>query len=406
MKVKSICSLSLISLSCILGAVHPSDTKLKKVWISTGKDVKSLIDKANIKVYAASFTESKDVAVLNVAEDDLHMIADYIHRRTGRCGGFFVEEHQEDPSFHYPKEPSLLEEWTDIDQIGTAHREIAEKMIEEVDEVSIRNSIIKLSDFKNRYYKSPHGTASQQWLKDTWERLIAARSDASVSLITHQNWSQPSVQMIITGTTKPDEYVVLGGHGDSISGWRSDPQMLAPGADDNASGVSTITEVIRILGAHPEYKPERSLIFYSYAAEEVGLRGSHEIAQSMKNQNKKIMGAMQLDMTNFKASPEDIVFMTDYTDPVLTSFTKQLITTYLPDITVKDDRCGYACSDHASWNRFGFKSVMPFESRMDDINNAIHTEDDTIANSSSNAKHATSFAKLAAAYIAELGLLN
>jgi hypothetical protein len=46
---------------------------------------------------------------------------------------------------------------------------------------------------------------------------------------------------------------------------------------------------------------------------------------------------------------------------------------------------------------------MPFEARMRDRNRFIHTRQDTLETSGTNAAHAVKFARLAAAYAIELG---
>ncbi|WP_370660982.1 M20/M25/M40 family metallo-hydrolase [Massilia cavernae] len=43
----------------------------------------------------------------------------------------------------------------------------------------------------------------------------------------------------------------------------------APGADDDASGIAGLTEVLRVLAAG-DYKPRRTIKLIAYAAEEVG----------------------------------------------------------------------------------------------------------------------------------------
>ena len=67
--------------------------------------------------------------------------------------------------------------------------------------------------------------------------------------------------------------MVLGGHLDSISNAGSGETMRAPGADDDASGIASMTEALRAMIASG-YKPRRTIKMMGYAAEEVGLRGS------------------------------------------------------------------------------------------------------------------------------------
>jgi len=58
-----------------------------------------------------------------------------------------------------------------------------------------------------------------------------------------------------------------------------------------------------------------------------------------------------------------------------------LVGTYLPALKLGYDKCGYGCSDHASWNAQGYPASMPFESSMARDNPTIHTAKDTLANS-------------------------
>jgi len=111
---------------------------------------------------------------------------------------------------------------------------------------------------------------------------------------------------------------------------------------------------------------------------------------------------MQLDMTNFDGSPHDIVLITDNVSTQQTDFLATLAARYVPQFPVARDRCGYACSDHASWTRAGYPSVLPFEATLTTHNPNIHTARDTLSVSGNNANHAAKFAKLAIAYAVEM----
>jgi leucyl aminopeptidase len=163
-----------------------------------------------------------------------------------------------------------------------------------------------------------------------------------------------------------------------------------------------MTEALRAMIASG-YKPRRTIKFIGYAAEEVGLRGSKDIAANFKANNMNVVGVMQLDMTNYKGSASDIWIYTDYTDSLQNDFLAKLVSAYQPGVTVGYSKCGYACSDHASWQAQGYPSSFPFETLDGDDNPYIHTANDTYANSGSQAAHALKFAKLAAAYAIELG---
>lgn len=65
-------------------------------------------------------------------------------------------------------------------------------------------------------------------------------------------------------------------------------------------------------------------------------------------------------------------------------------------------QCGYACSDHASWNEQGYPTTMPFEAVTGNDNDNIHSTGDTISVSGFSWSHSLEFAKVALAYVYEL----
>jgi leucyl aminopeptidase len=198
---------------------------------------------------------------------------------------------------------------------------------------------------------------------------------------------QSSVVLTIRGTRWPDEIVVLGAHLDSISNVvLPDGERDAPGADDDASGIAVLTDVLRIAMANG-WRPQRTVKLMGYAAEEVGLRGSRAIAQQYAAEGRKVVGVLQLDMTNYKTGSLDMRLVTDYSSPVMQQYLVGLFDTYLAPLghTRGTITCGYACSDHASWTQYGFPSAFMFEpaagtTSLSDDFPYIHTPNDTLAN--------------------------
>jgi leucyl aminopeptidase len=174
----------------------------------------------------------------------------------------------------------------------------------------------------------------------------------------------------------------------------------APGADDNGSGSSNLIETLRIFAQGPQ--PERTVEFYFYAAEELGLVGSGEVARQYKSQAKDVVSVMQLDMTAFPGlGVNNIGSINDFTHPWLQAYLKGIVTSYLPGVTVTDFRCGYGCSDHASWFNEGFPSFAPFEADMNKMNRKIHTTGDVIGDFL-NFDHSAIFSKIALAYLMDM----
>ena len=340
------------------------------------------------------------VSLLRINEKSLSSLSSIMHRSFNRCGGYFLHKNYIEGKNYLNKgeEYSLIEK-SNFENFEINQQDRIKPLLELVNEKKILAVIEKLTKFHNRYYQSETGYQSQQWLKGKWEEITQGRSDIKVEFFNH-SWKQPSIILTIDGTEKPQEIVVIGGHADSIAGWWGRIRARAPGADDNASGMGTITEVLRLL-VEGSYRPKRTIKFMAYAAEEVGLLGSKEIAKKMKETNQNVVGVMQLDMTNFNGSDLDIVMMDDFTNADQNRFIGNLIDEYVK-VSWGYDSCGYACSDHASWTAEGFPASMPFEAKKNDMNKKIHTANDTIEVSRNSASHASHFAKLGLSYLIEM----
>lgn len=268
-----------------------------------------------------------------------------------------------------------------------------EAALTEVNTTNIQAHIQWLSSFPSRDNRlaepNRHVVEMEKGLN---EMLKGASVPYQVDLIQHTQTQQKSIRVRLLGKTRPDEILVLGGHLDSINHTSGGRNGLAPGADDNASGSADLLEALRVVMTKPQ--AERTIEFFWYAGEESGLLGSAEIARQYKAENKKVIAVMQLDMTLFPGSGEFVIGnMTDFTSPWMHEYFKAVNEIYL-HARIVDDKCGYGCSDHASWYRQGYPALMPFEATMSSMNHNIHTAKDLI-DASSNFRHATVFAKLA-----------
>ncbi len=268
---------------------------------------------------------------------------------------------------------------------------------------NIEDHIIELENYGTRYHTSPQAVSAAEDLKTKWEAMAALynRNDVTVRLYNHTATNMPSVIMTIQGAEMPDEFVVVGGHLDSTSNQGNND---APGADDDASGIATITEATRAL-FEIGFVPKRTIEVMAYAAEEIGLVGSAEIASAYANTNVNVVAVGQFDMTNFNGSATDVSLISDFTNTDLNNFFAQLMdyynTTGDHEITYGTSLCNYGCSDHASWTAEGYMASFPFEASFGQHNDNIHTADDTFA-ISGTATHATKFAKLCAEFLIEV----
>jgi len=217
---------------------------------------------------------------------------------------------------------------------------------------------------------------------------------------TH-SWEQKTIITRINGTTSPEEIVIISAHQDSTNIW---PFLPAPGADDDGSGTVTILEAYRAL-LESDFKPNRTVEFHWYSAEEAGLLGSQAVANDYKSRGAKVVAMSQFDMTAWvkRGTQEVVGVITDWTNPKLTQFNKGLVEEYL-SIPFAETRCGYACSDHASWFKAGYPAIFTIESVFANSNRNIHSANDRIDISDEfSFSHLLEFSKLAVAFAIELG---
>ncbi|MCJ8273393.1 MAG: M20/M25/M40 family metallo-hydrolase, partial [Psychrosphaera sp.] len=372
----------------------------QQYWITMGQDALPELKQVGGKEFMMTSVvshNSKKVSIAQINEGQLSSLSRLMHDNHNRCGGYMV---------HDSLQSAMIEQQQTVVPAAFVASALTEAttvnaLLPNLAKENIVDTITYLSTtFNNRYYTTSGGANASDGLKARWEGIVAGKAWASVNQIAHSGYGQKSVEVILTGSEKPEDIIVIGGHLDSTIGSTSE-SSTAPGADDDASGIATLTEVLRVY-VENNVQPKRTVKFYAYAAEEVGLRGSGDIANKAASDGDNVVGVMQLDMTNYDGSVNDITMMTDYASSTQNSYIASLLDTYLPAISYGYDSCGYGCSDHASWTSAGFPASMPFETRMSEYNPRIHSTTDTLANMDSTGAKALKFAQMALAYVVEM----
>jgi Zn-dependent M28 family amino/carboxypeptidase len=115
---------------------------------------------------------------------------------------------------------------------------------------------------------------------------------ASEQIVTHNIIGR------LPGTTRPDETILFTGHWDHIGVGAPDAEgdAIFNGAVDNASGIAGLLELARIATAGP--RPERSLVFIGFTAEESGLLGSEYYAANPLYPLETTVGGFNMDSAN------------------------------------------------------------------------------------------------------------
>jgi leucyl aminopeptidase len=351
---------------------------------------------------------AETVVAVEVDDRWLEILSVMLHREVNRCGGYVFHPSREDALATLQQlERGVPLAVGPVPSYALDNQREVSLLLPRLQGSQLMATVDTLAAFQNRRHNSSTGLQAANWLAAHWDSLIPAkrRNDVRVTLISHGSsvTPQPSVMLEITGSERPNESVILGGHLDSIAG--SLTNARAPGADDNASGIAGLTEIIRVM-MEGNYQPARTLRFIGYAAEEVGLRGSGAIATTYLNNAEQVVGVLQLDMTAYQGDTTDIWLYTDYTNAAQNQFLANIVTKYLPQYTVGYSACGYACSDHASWHNRGFRVSFPHEASNANYNRLIHTANDTTATFGNTPQHMMKFTQLALIYAVELGSLR
>jgi len=243
-------------------------------------------------------------------------------------------------------------------------------------------NVATLSGLPTRIYNSENGRKGSEIIYEWLKELCGNKCKPT---FFNHTFLQPSVILVLEGTS--EERVILGAHLDSISNVQN-----APGADDDASGVGVLIETARVLLKN-DFKPKKTVEFQFYAAEEIGLVGSQAIVAEYAKNEVNVYAMIQFDMVGYSRNNIPI-FINDFVNPELNRCLREF-TVQLKHPTWGSSNCGYACSDHASYNKAGYRSSFPHEAGSGNSNPYIHTINDVLSNL--NSKLARYFVELAIA---------
>jgi hypothetical protein len=145
------------------------------------------------------------------------------------------------------------------------------------------------------------------------------------------------------------EALVIGAHYDGLG--LGGPGSLDPvpgeihnGADDNASGVAAVLELAEYF-SYPTNRPERTLVFVAFGAEEVGMLGSARFVADPPLPLTSLSAMLNLDMVG-RLRDELIVYGVGSSDDwpaILADANAHL------DLALRAEAEGYGPSDHAAF---------------------------------------------------------
>ena len=271
--------------------------------------------------------------------------------------------------------PRLSREFPVVTEVNPIIRE----MLNQVNMDSLEATVQHLQDYGQRLWNSDNAFAASDWIAS---RMQALGLEVEQQAFYANTWlgsgqAAPNVIGIQRGTLYPDIYVVCGSHFDSFS-WDAFSGGLAPGADDNATGVASVLESARIM---TQYEFEYSVVYCAYGCEEMGLYGSDAYASRCQQEGMEIIGYFNNDMNGYLWG-DQIHIHCIYPNSVapIGDYYMNIGSVYFPDMPVEHKNLDYGDSDHTSFNNHGYMGIYPFED-IDHDSPYIHTPNDLIGNS-------------------------
>lgn len=253
---------------------------------------------------------------------------------------------------------------------------VIKDIISEINPDSIKMFIKRLQDFGERYCTSPNADKAANWLKEKYSAMGYSQVRVDSFSLSEPSLYSKNITAVLPGK-KANEYVIIGGHYDSVG-----KNNMAPGADDNASGSAAALEIARIL-KKKNYLPECTILFVNFGAEEIGLWGSLEYADKCQNNGMNIKLMINADMISYTARSLDSskVNINYYTGAeVWLGNAGTAVQKFTRLIPVSGDRdAGY--SDSYAFFSWGIQAVY-FEEN--DFSRWYHSPADTVGNYNMN----------------------
>ncbi len=169
-----------------------------------------------------------------------------------------------------------------------------------------------------------------------------------------------------------NEFIVIGAHLDHLGRW----PVLIPGADDNASGASTLLSISKAL-SKLKGKTKRSIAVIFFSGEEMGLIGSEYFVQNLPSRIKKISYMINMDMVG-EGNKIFVLGLKNFKE-VESSFNEAKKELKL-DVELRGNKVPLSMmttgSDHGSFAKVGIPAVSVFSSGSK--HHGYHTKEDTI----------------------------
>lgn len=227
-----------------------------------------------------------------------------------------------------------------------------------------------LVDMGTRFTFSEPAKEASQYIADTLRGVRGAVVLEVKHRFRDNRWPGatpcPSVLGVFPGSGETaSERIVLCAHMDSINTEVPEQDWLvapAPGADDNAAGCAVLLEVAHAMDALSSSSPRRTVELHFVSGEELGLRGSLEIAEAYAEAGTHVAAVVNFDIVGYRgatgAGPKVYIPANDVdVDKPLSALVAEIVRDHTRLEVDTNAACGYSCSDNSAYARHGFPAT-------------------------------------------------
>ena len=234
----------------------------------------------------------------------------------------------------------------------------------------------QLASWRRNSY-STELTLARDWLAGEFSSLGLSVQTPVFNLTANRQIN--NVVATLTGTSLPNEWIVVGAHYDSRNTSVSDVNNASPGAEDNASGCAGVLELARVLAP---LRPKRTIQFVCFAGEEQNLLGSQAYVSALQSSGQlgKVKLAVIMDMIGYSSTANSLDVLLETSSAlaaVLPAF-EQAAADYVPQLQVSTSLAPFG-SDHVPFINQGVPSLLLIENEWDSYPH-YHRSTDTPGN--------------------------
>lgn len=177
------------------------------------------------------------------------------------------------------------------------------ELVARVDRARLRADVEALAAFPTRWTLAPDFPAVERWV----EQALGRAAGVPARLQAYPHRQAGTRHNVLSGDPlDPRGLVLVGAHFDSFS---ETPQSLAPGANDNATGVAALLEACRILSP---VRLRKTIVFAAFSGEEQDFQGAGACAALARQQGWPIALMLNLDMLGHHPETREVPFFVEY----------------------------------------------------------------------------------------------